>query len=90
MDGSIVYCSLCNSILKSWDLYLYFLIAYGYGGLMVLIISLLSLLGVALLPFMQRNSRLSVIYKHLIAILIAMGAAALVSDALIHLIPGVS
>ena len=64
--------------------------AYGYGFIMVLIISLMSLLGVSIVPFLRSNSRLATVYKYLITLLISMGVAALVSDALLHLLPSVS
>lgn len=57
---------------------------------MVFIISLMSLLGVSIVPFLRSNSRLAVVYKYLITLLISMGVAALVCDALLHLIPNVS
>ena len=64
--------------------------AYGYGFIMVVVISLLSLLGVTIVPFIQHSSRLASVYKQLITLLIAMGVSALISDALLHLIPNVS
>jgi zinc transporter ZupT len=54
---------------------------------MIVIISLLSLLGVVIVPLIRQNSRLLLVYKHLISLLIAMGVAALTTDALLHLIP---
>jgi hypothetical protein len=57
---------------------------------MIVIISLLSLLGVVIVPLIRQNSRLLLVYKHLISLLIAMGVAALTTDALLHLIPNVS
>ena len=65
-------------------------VAYGYGFIMILIVSLTSLLGLIILPFVQQKTCLAVAYKHLITLLITMGVAALVSDALLHLIPNVS
>ena len=64
--------------------------AYGYGFIMVFIISIASLLGIAIVPFLRSNSRLATVYKYLITLLISMGVAALVSDALLHLLPDVS
>lgn len=61
--------------------------AYGYGFVMIFTISITSLLGVAIVPFLRQNSRLATIYRYLITLLISMGVAALVSDALLHLIP---
>ena len=57
---------------------------------MVVTISLFSLLGVLIIPFIQKNSRLGLLYKYIITLMIAMGVAALASDALLHLIPHVS
>lgn len=64
--------------------------AYGYGFVMIFTISITSLLGVAIVPFLRQNSRLATIYRYLITLLISMGVAALVCDALLHLIPNVS
>ena len=64
--------------------------AYGYGFLMIAVISLLSLLGVTIVPFVHRSSKLAVYYKYIITLLISMGVSALVTDALLHLIPNVS
>lgn len=50
----------------------------------------MSLLGVAIVPFVRRNSKLAVCYKYIIILLISMGVAALITDALLHLIPNVS
>jgi zinc transporter ZupT len=61
--------------------------AYGYGFIMIFIISLTSLLGVSIVPLLRSNSRLATVYKYLITLLISMGVAALVSDALLHLLP---
>ena len=57
---------------------------------MVCVISALSLLGLLLVPFLQRNTRAGLLYKYLITLLISMGVSALVSAALLHLIPNVS
>ena len=65
-----------------WMLYF---IAYGYGFLSTLIISLISQLGVITILF-SYNSQIA---KYLIALLIAVGASTLVSDAILHLIPEV-
>ena len=66
-----------------WMLYF---IAYGYGFLSTLIISLISQLGVITILF-SYNSQIA---KYLIALLIAVGASTLVSDAILHLIPEVN
>ena len=65
-----------------WILYF---IAYGYGFLSTLIISLISQLGVITILFSYNNQ----IAKYLIALLIAVGVSSLVSDAILHLIPEV-
>ena len=58
--------------------------------MMVCVISALSLLGLLLVPFLKRNTRAGLLYKYLITLLISMGVSALVSAALLHLIPNVS
>ena len=63
---------------------LYF-IAYGYGLLSTVIISLASQVGVVIILFSYNNQ----IAKYLIAFLIAVGVSSLVSDAILHLIPEV-
>jgi len=63
--------------------------AYGYGFLMVLAISLLSLAAVAVVPFLNKNSKFGQFYKFLYPLLISMGVSALVCDAILHLIPHV-
>ena len=59
--------------------------AYGVGFVAVLIVSLLSLLGVVLIPLLRKK-----IMRFVSSFLVAMGVAALVCDAVLHLIPHVS
>lgn len=58
---------------------------WGYSSLAIFIISLVGLLGVAVIPIMQR-----VFYNHLLQFLVALAVGALSGDALLHLIPHVS
>ncbi|XP_025082073.1 zinc transporter ZIP10-like isoform X1 [Pomacea canaliculata] len=55
---------------------------WGYSTLAVLIISLVGLLGVAVIPIMQK-----VFYNHLLQLLVALAVGALSGDALLHLLP---
>ena len=65
--------------------------AYGYGFLMVAFISLGSLCGVIIVPLVSRDSKLArIVYEYAYAFMIAVGASALLSDAILHLIPHVS
>lgn len=65
--------------------------AYGYGFLMILFVSLCSLLGIFLVPLINSNSRLGrQTYEYMYAFMIAIGISALISDAVLHLIPHVS
>ena len=65
-------------------------VAFGYGSIMVLTVSLLSLLGLLIVPLVRSQSHIGQIaYKHVLTLLIAMGASALVSDALFELLPTV-
>ena len=59
--------------------------AYGVGFVAVLIVSLLSLLGVVIIPLLRKK-----ILRFIFSFLVAMGVAALVCDAVLHLIPHVS
>lgn len=68
----------------------FFQIAYGFGTAMVVILSLLSLLGVFIVPLAKQNARFSHIYEYVNLFLVALGTSALFSDAILHLIPGVS
>lgn len=63
--------------------------AYGFGTVMVVILSLLSLLGVFIVP-LTKHARFSRIYEYVNLFLVALGTSALFSDAILHLIPGVS
>lgn len=65
-------------------LHVYFAV-WGYSTLAVLIISLVGLLGVAVIPIMQK-----VFYNHLLQLLVALAVGALSGDALLHLLPHVS
>ena len=62
---------------------------YGYGFLMILLVSSCSLLGVAVIPLLRKNSKFGQLYKFIYALMIAMGASALFCDAILHLIPEV-
>jgi zinc transporter 10 len=58
---------------------------WGYSTLAILAISLVGLLGVAVIPIMQK-----VFYNHLLQFLVALAVGALSGDALLHLFPHVS
>ena len=62
--------------------------AYGYGFLMVTAVSLLSLLGLILLPFIK-NSKLAYLYEYISTFMIALGTSAVFSGAIFHLFPRV-
>lgn len=55
---------------------------WGYSIIAVVIISLVGLLGVAVIPIMQK-----VFYNHLLQFLVALAVGALSGDALLHLFP---
>ncbi|XP_052285013.1 zinc transporter ZIP10-like [Dreissena polymorpha] len=55
---------------------------WGFSCIAVVIISLVGLLGVAVIPVMQK-----VFYNHLLQILVALAVGALAGDALLHLLP---
>ncbi|RUS77318.1 hypothetical protein EGW08_014915, partial [Elysia chlorotica] len=55
---------------------------WGFSCVAVLIISLVGLLGVAVIPIMQK-----VFYNHLLQFLVALAIGALSGDALLHLLP---
>ena len=57
---------------------------WGYAFLAVTVISLVGLLGVAVVPVMQK-----VFYNHLLQFLVALAVGSLVGDALLHLLPHV-
>lgn len=55
---------------------------WGYSTIAIVIISLVGLLGVAVIPIMQK-----VFYNHLLQFLVALAVGALSGDALLHLFP---
>lgn len=58
---------------------------------MVMLVCLGSLIGVILVPLIKSKSRVArIAYEYSYAFLIALGASALVTDAILHLIPHVS
>ena len=58
---------------------------------MVTVVCLLSLLGIFMVPLLKTDSRVGgQVYEYVYAFMIALGASALVSDAVLHLIPHVS
>lgn len=61
------------------------LTVWGYALLAVSVISMAGLLGVAVVPIMQK-----VFYNHLLQFLVALAIGTLTGDALLHLIPHVS
>ena len=65
--------------------------AYGYGFLMVTFVSLGSLCGAIIVPLVSTDTKLArIVYEYAYAFMIAVGASALLSDAILHLIPHVS
>ena len=56
---------------------------------MVTFVSLLSLIGLILLPFIRKNSKLAGVYQYISTFLIALGTSAVFSGALFHLLPRV-
>ncbi len=63
-----------------------YLLAYGIGTAMVVVLSLISLLGVLIVPLAKKWGR---VYEYVNLFLMALGTSALFSDAILHLIPGV-
>lgn len=59
--------------------------AWLYASLSVMTISLLGLLGVAMVPLVQRN-----FYHQLLHFLVALAVGTMCGDALLHLLPHVS
>lgn len=55
---------------------------WGFSTVAVVVISLVGLLGVAVIPIMQK-----VFYNHLLQFLVALAVGALSGDALLHLLP---
>ena len=66
-------------------MYITSLTVWGYAFVAVTIISLVGLLGVAVVPVMQK-----VFYNHLLQFLVALAVGSLIGDALLHLLPHVS
>ena len=65
--------------------------AYGLGLLMVLIVCIGSLAGIVIVPFIHTKSPIAkLLYSYVHAFMVALAISALVSDALLHLIPLVS
>ena len=62
----------------------FLLLAWGYGFLSVTIISLASLAGVAIIPFIGKA-----IYKKALTMLVALAVGSLTGDSLLHLLPHV-
>ena len=62
----------------------YFFVVFGYGTLAIVIVSSLSLLGIFLLPCMNKN-----IYNKLLVILTGLAVSTLLSDAVLHILPDV-
>ena len=56
---------------------------------MVTAVSLLSLFGLILLPFIRKNSKLAGVYVYINTLLIALGTSAIFSGAILHLLPKV-
>ena len=57
---------------------------------MIAVISIVSLMGVTLVPFLREGSTLGRYYKYIYALLIALGVSSLFCDAILHFIPHVS
>ncbi len=66
-----------------------YLPVYGYGFLMVVLVSLASLVGLAIIPF-SSSKKFKSYYHYVNALLVALGASALFCDAVLHLIPEVT
>ena len=62
-----------------------FPLEWGYGILAVAIISLCSLAGLAIIPFMNK-----IFYQKAVMFFISLAVGTLVGDALLHLFPHVS
>ena len=56
---------------------------------MVVLVSACSLLGILILPLLNKNNKFHGIYKYFYALMIALGTSALFCDAILHLIPEV-
>ena len=57
---------------------------------MVAVLSLLSLLGVLIVPLAKSNERCGRVYEYVNLFLMALGTSALFSDAILHILPDVS
>lgn len=66
-------------------IYFFFLLVWSYATISILIISGCGLLGVLVIPVMQK-----MFYHRLIQFLVALGVGSLSGDALLHLLPHVS
>lgn len=62
----------------------FFVSVWGYGFLSITVISLTSLLAIAVIPLMRHS-----IYKRIMSFLVALAVGTLSGDALLHLIPHV-
>ena len=65
-------------------IFLHIFSAYGYGVLAVLIISLLAIIGLLLIPCINKD-----FIKYVLSLFVAMGVATMLADALLHLLPQV-
>ena len=84
MHGEIITCTFMY-------FFLFLSLAYGYGFIMVLVISLLSLLGLFLVPCLNQKNPLSqLISRYILIMLTAMGVSALLCGVMFELIPTVS
>ena len=57
---------------------------------MAVLVCCCPLLGVLLIPLLNKESRFHSIYKYIYALMIALGTSALFCDAILHLLPEVS
>ena len=64
---------------------LFVFLVWGYGVLSITVISLTSVLAIAIIPLMGRS-----VYKKVMSFLVALAVGTLTGDALLHLIPHVS
>ena len=58
---------------------------WGFSVIAVVVISFTGLLGVAVIPILQKE-----FYNHVLQFLVALGVGTLSADALLHLLPHVS
>ena len=56
---------------------------------MAVVVSACSLVGVLVIPVLNKNNKFHSIYKYFYALMIALGTSALFCDAILHLIPEV-